>query len=153
MIKRLLMLAGFIMFAAAPLATVLAPQTASAAPTDPPDSCYRSLLGMPTWYRGLNDGDCNLVGPETTNPATGETLDLPGFIWRIALNVIEIGLFIAGFIAVFFLMYGGFQFMTGGSNPGQIEKARVTMLNAVIGLAISMGAIGITNLIFRIING
>ena len=149
MIKRIILAATFLLFVAAPVATVVTPQPANAAAAD----CYRSILGMPTWYRGLNDDDCNIVGPGQTNPATGETLDLAGFIWRIALNIIEIGLFIAGFVAVFFLIYGGFQFLTGGANPGQIEKARVTMLNAVIGLAISMGAIGITNLIFRIING
>ena len=42
--------------------------------------------------------------------------------------------------------------MTGGSVPGQIEKARKSILNAVIGLVIALGAIGITNLIFTIIN-
>jgi hypothetical protein len=153
-IRTLILGLAIAIFAAAPLAIVAAPTTTfAAAPTQPSDCEYRILL-MPTWFRGLvvvDNGDCRIISPGEADPNGSGTIDLAGFIWRIALNVIEIGLFIAGYAALFFIIYGGFQFLTGGSNPGQIEKARTTILNAVIGFVISIAAIGITNLIFGII--
>ena len=41
--------------------------------------------------------------------------------------------------------------MTGGALPAQLEKARKTILNAVIGLVIALAAIALTNLVFNII--
>jgi hypothetical protein len=140
-LKKLLTTFAFALFVAAPVFTVVSPVPAMAA------DCDRSILGMPTWFRGLTDADCNITSPEKADGG------INGFIWHIVLNIIEIGLFIAGYVALFFVLYGGFMFLTGGSNPGQTEKARITILNAVIGLAISMAAIAATNLIFRIING
>jgi hypothetical protein len=58
---------------------------------------------------------------------------------------------IVAYIAVFFLLYGGFLYLTGGALPGQIEKARKTITNAVIGLVIAMAAIALNNLVFSII--
>lgn len=147
-LKRFAALLAFSIFAVAPALAVALPQTALAQPSQPSD-CESRILGMPPWFRGLvkvEGGECIIMSPNEINP------DSPAdFIWRIALNVIEIGLFIAGYVALFFIIYGGFQFLTGGSNPGQIEKARMTILNAVIGLAISLASIAITNFIFNIL--
>jgi hypothetical protein len=144
----------------APAVTIVSAPTTQALTTD---DCEATLLGMPPWFRGLSKVEkdssgeerCAIKAPTELNTASqGEPSNgLQNFIWRIALNVIEIGLFIAGFIAVGFVLYGGFLFLTGGSNPGQVEKGRKSILNAVIGLAISMAAIAVTKLIFGIING
>ena len=142
----------FIAFIAAPVFTLVTPQTTFAAVSNPED-CERSILGIHPWFRGLakvENGKCLVVSPGETL-ASGKTLDLQGFIWRIALNIIEIALGAVGYIAFFFIMYGGFQFLTGGNNPGQIEKARKTLLNAIIGLVIAIGAIAVVNLTFGII--
>lgn len=142
---RNLVLGGFFIFmVAAPVLAVATPQTSIVA-ADP--ACESRPLGIPPWYRGLTGSspDCNLISP---NDAGG----LGPFIWKIVLNIIEMVIVIVAYISVFFILYGGFQFLVGGSNPGMIEKARKTILNAVIGLVIAMGAIGITNLIFSIIS-
>ncbi len=142
-LKNIIFAALFIFTIAAPVATVATPQYVSAA-----GSCEGRLLGLPPWYRGLVRGTppkCDIVSP---NDVGG----LSPFIWRVVLNVIEMVIGITAYIAVFFILYGGFQFMVGGSNPSMIEKGRKTILNAVVGLVIAMGAIGITNLIFSIIN-
>ena len=154
-LKQLIVTVALALFVVTPVVALASSQSTYAA--DPTGvagtaagttkTCEYRILGMPTWFRGLTDADCNIVSPDK---AAG---GLSGFVWAIVLNVIEIGLFIAGYVALFFVIYGGFQFLTGGNNPGQIEKARKTILNAVIGLAISIGAIAIVNLIFRIING
>jgi len=148
-VKTLLFTLGFASMFVAPIFVVAAPQPTYA--VDDVAECERGLLGLPNWFRGVvkvEANTCVIMSPTEINPASPSD-----FIWRIVLNVVEMGLFIVGYIALFFVLYGGFQFLTGGSNPSQTEKARKTILNAVIGLAISMASIGIVNLIFRVING
>lgn len=152
-IQKAIFLLSFAVFVAAPLFSFVAPtNTFAAAPVTPSD-CEKTFLGIHPWFRGLakvEGGQCVIVAPGA-QLANKTTLDLAGFIWRIALNIIDIGLAAVGYIAFFFILYGGFQFLTGGSNPSQIEKARKTILNAVIGLIISFGAVAIINLVFGII--
>lgn len=135
-----------IFFAAAPATALLTPVSVSAA--DDTRNCEQGFLGIPPWYRGLTDpaNDCNLIGPDANDPD-----GLSKYIWRIVLNAIEIGLTIAAYVAIFFIIYGGFLFMTGGGNPAQVEKGRKSVMNAIVGLVISMGAIAITKFIFGII--
>jgi hypothetical protein len=142
-LKKLCVAVVFASFIAAPVMTVAVVPTTYASDA----SCEVSILGIPPWYKGLSSrdasGTCSISSPTSDK--------LPGFIWHIVLNVIEIALYLVGYIAVFFVLYGGFQFLTGGSNPSQIEKARKTILNAVIGLIISISAVIIVNLIFGIL--
>jgi hypothetical protein len=149
--KKVIVMLGFAFLIAAPVFNYVTPQNTFAAASTASD-CEKPILGIHPWFRGLatvSNGKCVIVGPGQT--LNGKKLDLAGFIWRIALNVIDIGLAAVGYIAFFFILYGGFQFLTGGSNPGQIEKARTTILNAVIGLVISIGAVAVINLVFGII--
>lgn len=150
-IKKLISAIIFSVFIAAPAMSFVLPGNAFAVTND--KTCEQSILGIPTWFRGLavrdSSGACTIVSPGSD--LNGTKLDLTGFIWRIALNIVDIGLSVAGIIAFFFILYGGFQFLTGGSNPAQIEKARKTILNAVIGLIISLGAVAIINLVFGIL--
>lgn len=134
------LLAGvFALLVAAPVAAVAVPTQASAGP-----ACEASFLGIPPWYRGMTNDDCTIVSPDDLG-------GLSNFIWRIALNVIQMALVIVAYIAIFFILWGGFLFMTGGGNAAQVEKARKSILNAVVGLVIAMGAIAITNFLFGII--
>jgi len=141
-IKNFLFAGAFVFLVATPITIVATPQTVQAAG---PNDCESRILGIPPWYRGLtkSDGteDCTIISPT-------EAGGVSTFIWKIVLNIIEIGLIIAGWIALFFILYGGFLFITGGGNASQVEKARKSIFNAVIGLIISMGAIAITNLAF-----
>lgn len=132
----------FILMAAAPVAAVLTPQTAAAATVA---ECEKTFMGIPPWYRGLTEApDCNIKIPQNKD-------QLSGYIWRIVLNVIQIVLVVIAYIAAFFILYGGFLYITGGNNPSQVEKARKSIFNAVIGLAISMSAVAIINYLFGII--
>lgn len=142
-LKNYLFAGLFAFLVVSPFAIVATPQTTYAAD---PGNCESRILGIPPWYRGLtktdSTGDCAIKSP---NEVVG---GLSGFIWKIVLNLIEIGLILAGWIALFFIMYGAFLYITGGGNASQTEKARKSIFNAVIGLVISMGAIAITNLVF-----
>lgn len=119
------------------LLTSAVPQTAYAA-----DACNKGFLGFPAWYRGLTDGDCNIKSP-------GD--DLSGFVWHIALNCIEIALVSVAYIATFFILYAGFMMIVNSGSSDIVAKSRQTILNAVIGLVISIAAVSIVNLIAGII--
>ena len=140
--KTLLISAVFIFMVAAPVMTVATPQTAAAA-----GSCEGGLLGIPPWYRGLTNND----PPKCTMKTPDQVGGLSAYVWRIVLNGIDIALALLSIVTVFFILYGGFLYMTGGAVPSQLEKARKTIFNAIIGLVICMGAIAITNLVFSII--
>lgn len=131
---------AFVFAIASPLLSVATP-----AVTTVSANCDASVLGIPPWYRGLTDSNCNI-----RSPGAGEG-QLQAFIWTIVLNVIQIALVAIAYLAIFFIMYGGFLFITGASNPSTVEKARKSIFNAVIGLVIALGAIAIVNFIFNII--
>lgn len=118
------------------------------------DDCSKRFLTFPTWFRGLVDVDgnnnCYIISPTDTPPGGTAAIGISNYVWKIVLNVIEIVLQLIGYLAVFFIIYGGFRFMTRGDNPSEVEAARKTIMNAVIGLVISMASIAIVNLIFRI---
>ena len=129
----------FAVFAGGSIVAAVAPMTVSAA------TCAKPILSFPVWYRGLVGPapECNLLSPDKVG-------GLSGFIWRIVLNVTEIGLQLVGYIAVGYILYGGFLFLTSqGSSEGS-AKARKTILNAVIGLVISIASIAIVNLILGV---
>lgn len=54
----------------------------------------------------------------------------------ILVFAINIGLSIAGLVAVLFIIYGGFQYMTSAGNEERAETGRRTLVNAIIGLVV-----------------
>ncbi len=146
----------FAIFVASPVLAVVSPVQ----PTAEARNCEARFLGVPPWYRGLMENpevaegaDCNLKSPASFESAPGKKDGLSVYIWKIVLNAIEMALVVAAYLAIFFVIYGGFQFITGGASSDTVAKARNTILNAVIGLIISLGAIAITNYIFGIFAG
>lgn len=155
--KKLLILASLAFLAVAPLAVagLAQPTHAVTIGADAEKKCVKRLLTFPAWFRGLSqiddNGNCGTIAPNDASLGAEEDGRLAVFIWRIVLNIIEIATQIVGYIAFFFIIYGGFQYMTGGANPSQIESARNTIMNAVIGFAIALAAVGLVNLVFGII--
>jgi hypothetical protein len=74
-------------------------------------------------------------------PADTDTI--PGLIGTIVSIAI-------GFVgAIFFILviYSGIQWMTAGGNDEKVKKARSRLVNAIIGLAVTVSAYFITKLI------
>lgn len=113
--------------------TLATPQPAMAA-------CNTTLLTFPAWYRGVVDDSCNIKSPTDSG-------GLPTFIWTIGLNIIEIMLQLVGYIAVGFIIVGGFKYLTSTGSADDIAKAKKTILNAVIGLVISIFSVAIVNIV------
>ncbi|MEA2020227.1 MAG: pilin [Patescibacteria group bacterium] len=62
-------------------------------------------------------------------------------------NLINAVMIIAGLLLFFYLIFGGFQYLTAGGNEDAIESATKTIRNAVIGLLIVVGAWFITKIV------
>lgn len=99
------------------------------------------ILGITRWYRGLLDGNCNIQAP-----GNGSN-DLAIFITKIILNIIQAALAIAAYVAVFFIIKGGFGYMTSAGSPDGMSGAKTTIRNAVIGLVIVLLSAVIVNTI------
>lgn len=98
------------------------------------------FLTFPTWYRGIVDGNCDIQAP-----TPGESHYLRDKVLAVMLNVVEMILQLVGYASVAFILYGGYKYMiSAGSSDGMVS-ARKTILNAVIGLAISVAAVAIVN--------
>lgn len=127
-----------IMFASCGMVfAAISPQTAGAAS----GTCSNSFLGFPAWYRGLIDeSDCSVKSPEAAG-------GLSNFIWHIVLNVIEAAMMAIAYVTVAFLLFGGFQYLTSQGESAVVAKAKTTIQNAIIGLVISLVAVGVVNFI------
>lgn len=140
-------------------ALMLLPASASAVVAPGCDGS-RDFLIFPTWYKyldiGPQDGDpCAITGPITQalddegNPAfDDEGNPETEFDWeagaaRVGIAVVEILLRIATLVALGFVIYGGFRYITSQGEPDGTKSAKQTILNALIGLVISLLATGI----------
>lgn len=149
MMKKLIVFFVLFFIAGGVLFTTIVPSPVFAADIEGTDTngggttvttCNSVFLGFPAWYRGLTNSSCEIMSPGN---------NLGGFIWKVALNVIEMAMMAVAYVAVFFILYGGFQFLTSQGSPEGSAKARTTILNAVIGLVISLVAVGIINFIVK----
>lgn len=114
-----------------------------------------ALLTLPAWYRGIavdngNNG-CDILSPsDVSQSTTGNTDNIAPFIWIIVSNVTEIALQLIAYIAGFFVIYGGFLYMTSSGSADQAAKALKTIINALVGIAIAVGSVAIVNLLLAI---
>lgn len=104
-----------------------------------------TFLTFPAWYRGIATADC------TEMQSPDDVGGLQTYILIIALNVVEIMLQAVAYIAVFFVLYGGFQFITSAGSSDGMAKARKTLLNAAIGAVIAIASVIIVNLVSRVL--
>lgn len=96
------------------------------------------FFGLPTWFKYLKfDDNCN---PITSQGSVA---------FLVMLAIADILLWAAGFLAVVFVIFGGFKFITSQGEPQQIAGARKTILNALIGLAIAVLAAQLVSFIAR----
>lgn len=67
----------------------------------------------------------------------------------IVARIIRVALGFLGIVTVVLILYGGFLWMTSAGNEETIAKAKKVIINAVIGLAIILSALAITQFILR----
>ena len=105
-----------------------------------------TLCTIPTYADPIDCYDKNI--PESvreaagcTNAITGETLP------NAVINIINAVIGISGLVAVAFIVYGGIQYMTSSGDASKLQKAKHTILYAVIGLIVCVLAFAIVNFV------
>jgi ABC-type Fe3+ transport system permease subunit len=111
-------------------------------------NCDKSgnFFGFPTWYTYLH---------RTADPNNGLcTVQINGLndVWLIVAAVIEIMLRVAALVAIAFVIYAGFTYVTSQGEPEPTGKAKNTLVNAVVGLAIAILSAAIVSFIARSIH-
>lgn len=121
---------------------LFAPRTVSAA-TAAECTGNASVPVLPKWYKYI---------PHHFDASTNSCVvdaAFPGSIPAILLAVFEILLRISGVLAVIFIIYGGFQYLTSTGEPDKAKGARTTIINALVGMMIAMFATVIVNVVGR----
>ena len=89
-------------------------------------SCSPTFLGMVPW-------DCNAPKIDSEN-------SLVQAIATIATNILTDLSVIASYLILFYVMYGGFLYITSSGDPGKAASGKKTLIHAFIGLAIVISA-------------
>ena len=84
-----------------------------------------------------------LVLPGTALAATAGVSNVENFI----RSIITVFAGLAGLVATGFLVAGGFTYITSSGNPEHLDRAKRTITYALIGLAITIGAFVISNIV------
>lgn len=97
------------------------------------------FFSFPTWYKYLPsiDGATHCT-PQITNISD---------VWLILAAVIEILLRIAALGAIVFVVWGGVMYITSQGQPDKTQKARETIVNALVGLGIAVAATAIISFV------
>jgi hypothetical protein len=152
MIKRLIVAAVMLMSMIGFLATMPVFEADAFIPAN----CRNSFLGLPAWYKYLDaNSSCDITGPTkdrigddgqvvANDPNTSQD-ESKEFDWvraagYVAIAIVEILLRVASLVAVGFVMYGGFRYITSQGEPENAKSARQTIINALIGLVIAVVA-------------
>lgn len=118
------------------------------------NSCStHGFLGLETWFHYLPqkdfDADCTINKNFSLLGSNGT--DSP--MLTIGLAVLDDLLRIAALVAIGFVVWGGIQFVTSQGSPDAVSKARQTIINALIGLAIAIVAASIVAFIGNQLGG
>ena len=102
-----------------------------------------TFFGIPAWYKYINvtqnaDGSCNF---------SSFTFWPPDNILLVLLAVLDMLLIVGGIVAVVFVIIGGVQYLTSQGEPENTKHARGTIINALIGLVITIIAAELVNFI------
>ena len=117
------------------------------------NGCGNSFLGLETWYTYFPSSwfgvtvnqvtyKCDLNNSFQLLPSNGES----GLL-LIGMAVLDDLIRIAAMVAVGYVIYGGFLYMTSQGSPDGTKRAQGTIVNALVGLVIAILAASIVSFI------
>lgn len=120
--------------------------------------CSTHFLGLRAWYDGLlksttpdKNGECPLKSPEDMDSNKEE--GLRKYVWTIIMNVVSMIFGIVGYLAIGFVIWGGFQYILAQGDVTKTMRGKKTVTNAIVGLVIVMTASIIAGTISSIVAG
>jgi cytochrome bd-type quinol oxidase subunit 2 len=85
---------------------------------------------------------------QITNPALDTTsTNGVSFVGSLLQALINLGLLVGAVVFMFMLLIGGIRWISSGSDKAAYERARTTLVNALIGLTIVLGLYGIISIV------
>lgn len=81
-----------------------------------------------------------------TQPVFAQTAGV-GQVESFIRNLIKILAGLAGLVATGFFVIGGFGYITSSGNPENLDKSKKTLLYSSVGLAITIGAFVLSNIV------
>jgi hypothetical protein len=100
-------------------------------------TCKHQFFGLVPWYKYLDlDNKCNIVNFDLLNAKD---------VSLILLAVVDDLLRLAGLLAIGYVIYGAIRYILSQGSPEETAKAQSTIINALVGLAIAMLAVGIVS--------
>lgn len=103
------------------------------------------ILTIAPWYSGLCKSGSNDVEVEDVPDG------VPKFATNLILNLLSIALQVGGYVAVGFVIWGGFKYIIATGDSTKLASARGTIKNALVGLLIALSAVAILNAIQSVI--
>lgn len=104
-----------------------------------------SILVLPVFVLAQDIGSNYAANLGLAGAAEGDLRDMIVSIVRYFLTFV-------GIVAVLIVMYGGFLWMSSNGQPERIQKAKKTLIGAVIGLIIVLAAFAIVEFVINITN-
>lgn len=102
-----------------------------------------TFFGIPTWYKYLEVKEVVVRGIRTCEIQSSifknDTLDL-NILLLIGFGILDILLRVGALVAVGFIMYAGVQYVSAQGEPDKAKKALGTIINALVGLGITIVA-------------
>lgn len=111
-----------------------------------------NFLGFPPWYKYLPGADNTIYDygskpPLVIGHACTPQIHAIGDVWLIGMAILEMLLRVAALAAIVLVVWGGIQFISSQGEPDKTAKARSTVINALIGLVISVSAAAIVSFV------
>lgn len=99
----------------------------------------KDFLGFKPWYDSLCvAGTDKVAQPKNTD-------ELKTFVWIIVLNVLFDLSLAVGYLAIGFIVYGGYLYIMSQGDPSKVAKGKKTLTAAVIGMTIALSASVLVN--------
>ena len=100
------------------------------------------FLGLPKWWAYLSGQQVpsNPSDPKSSVFYCAPQITHLSDVWLIVAAIIEAMLRIAALVAIGYVLWGGIEYVRSQAEPGKTEEARKTIINALVGLVIAIGA-------------
>ncbi|MDO8618592.1 MAG: pilin [Candidatus Daviesbacteria bacterium] len=85
----------------------------------------------------------------TASPVFAQSADVSK-VQNFIQNIIQVMVTLAGFVSVMFFVWGGFKYMTSSGNPESLDTAKKTIMYSAVGLAITLGAFVLSNIVTQL---
>ncbi len=85
----------------------------------------------------------------TASPAFAQSADVSK-VQNFIQNIIQVMVTLAGLVSVMFFVWGGFKYMTSSGNPESLDTAKKTIMYSAVGLAITLGAFVLSNVVTQL---